>query len=617
MDTLNEIRRMVELIDLCDDDDDQPEDIKTFIEIGEDDDADVVCLGEVHSEGAAEAVAKVNDKRISLQSITVNGQTLSSRGTVELVDGDFLKVTDIFIDEHGHQQLQGLLLRRNKHMTGMLDQKVNELCVITQSSFGIKEAGLADCTVIRPAEEAVDLRECTFTNQPFPARTWRDHLRAELRREDWRAVKQLANEQMLLTCRWRFTVEAERNQIMSESLLRLREHEADEQKSCSDVMLWRTYLEKESKSGTSSPSKRKHDPEGLAPLAQKRKTRSASTHATTITIEDDDVESEPEIVLIRSKSITSSNTIPRADKDAPLRSDYSYGDICTGAGGMASGAVQAGLRMQFALDHDHDACESLSLNFKTRVLEEDVHEFCTKMKVRGYLPHTKPGKNDEQNVATGYAVEPILERCRPRIVTFEQTSGMVSRHPMHFHALVRQLTDAGYSVRWSIQNLADFGNPHARRRLIIIAACPGEPLPQFPAPTHGAGPGKKPYTTIYQCLSRVDYSTVPMHMQQYTETPRRSEYDPHQPLQHAITTSGGQGNFHPNGRRSFMLAELAALQCFRPQHRFCGRYGSIRKQIGNAVPGVFGKCLFGKIAETMREHDKTVAGYVPPIVELD
>nr|OQO24092.1 hypothetical protein B0A51_05935 [Rachicladosporium sp. CCFEE 5018] len=506
MSTSEDITRMVELIDLCDDG--QLPDLREYVEIDEDDDDDVQYLGEACLDD--ETDASDNTSRFEIDPVVIQGKELRRNGTVELVDGDFMRVENMYVDVHGRTQLQGSLVRAQSTLT----------------------------------------------------------------------------------------------------------------KGCSDVLLWRKYRGKDGSVGTSSPSKRKHGPADAAPFAQKR-TSLPRSDATMITIEDDVDESEPEIVLVRRKSTPNSTSVARAGNNAPPKSAYTYGDICTGAGGMASGAVQAGLRMQFALDHDHDACETLRLNFNTRVLEEDVHTFCTKLKVRGYLrvdvlhisfpckfyspAHTVAGKDDEHNVATGYAVKPILERCRPRVVTFEQTFGMLrSANLPHFHALVKQATDAGYNVRWKLINLADFGNPHARKRLIIIASCPGEPLPRFPEPTHGSGPGKKPYTTIYQVLSRIDYATVPAYMQQYSEK-RGAEYDPHQPLKQAITCSGGLGNLHPSGRRSFMPIELAALQTFRLSHRFHGTYTSIKTQIGNAVPCVFGKTFFGEIVEDMKEHDKTVA----------
>ncbi|KAK6435167.1 hypothetical protein LTR95_008651, partial [Oleoguttula sp. CCFEE 5521] len=603
MDNPDDIIRMVELIDLCDDE--QPSELGNYIEVDEDDD-DVQFLGEISLDAATDAQENAN--RIEIQSVIIRGQQLRRDGTAELVDGDFLRVKKMYIDDRGHTQLQGSLLRRTKHLHGMLDQKVNEVCIISQSKSGQTGGAAAYRTTTRPLEEAIDIRECVFTNLLFPAHTWRQHLPRELHREDWRDVKRLASEQLQLTCRWRFTEEVDGNKVISQCSTRLSELEADAQKACSDVVLWRNYLHTQSDSGSSTPNKSKHQETDSTPLAQKRKTqegKAAAASTRTITIADDDEDSEPEIVLVRRKSTLSTETVVRLSDDVvpqrpfagrtPSRSKYTYGDICTGAGGMASGAVQAGLRMQFALDHDHDACETVRLNIKTRVLEEDVYTFCTKLKTRGYLrvdvlhisfpckffspAHTIEGKDDEQNIATGYSVKPILERCRPRVLTMENTFGLLhTKNIAFFYSLIRQITDAGYSVRSKLINLADFGNPHARKRLIIIASCPGEPLPRFPEPTHGSGSGKKPYTTIHQILSRIDYPSVPAYMLQCSEK-RGAEYSPHQPLKQAITCSGGLGNLHPSGLRSFMLVELSALQTFRPLQQYHGTYTSIKTQI--------------------------------------
>jgi len=40
--------------------------------------------------------------------------------------------------------------------------------------------------------------------------------------------------------------------------------------------------------------------------------------------------------------------------------------------------------------------------------------------------HTVEGKDDDADIAVGYSNIPILQKCKPRIVTFEQTSGIVT-----------------------------------------------------------------------------------------------------------------------------------------------------------------------------------------------
>lgn len=325
---------------------------------------------------------------------------------------------------------------------------------------------------------------------------------------------------------------------------------------------------------------------------------------------------------------------PKKTYYAPRRQGFTFGDLCTGGGGTASGAWQAGFKLNFLLDHWDVACNTLRENFKRackHILLQSIFDFCTSDWEVDYVDvdvlhisfpcqphsplHTVEGRNDSDNIATGYSVIPILQKCKPRIVTFEQTSGIVTHNGgFHFRALIRQITDSGYSLRWKICNLAEYGNVQPRKRLIIIAACPGETLPPFPEPTHGIGPGKLPFVTVHDVLRSIRHVHVPHHMRDFTRKDVQP-YDARKPLQHCIACDGS--NAHPSGKRTFSLFELAALQGFPPTHQFTGNKTEIRRQIGNAVPSMFAKALFQRITQSLEESDARIAAWKPVEITLD
>lgn len=84
--------------------------------------------------------------------------------------------------------------------------------------------------------------------------------------------------------------------------------------------------------------------------------------------------------------------------------------------------------------------------------------------------HTWAGKDDEMNTASLFAIFNLLEKAKPRVVTLEQTSGLVRRHPIFFNAVVNMFTSRGFSVRWRVINCADFGLSQRRMRLFVIAS---------------------------------------------------------------------------------------------------------------------------------------------------
>lgn len=195
----------------------------------------------------------------------------------------------------------------------------------------------------------------------------------------------------------------------------------------------------------------------------------------------------------KTKSISGpSSTRDRHDSLSGLAEEdsYTFGDFCAGAGGMSRSAEQAGLKHSFLLDHWEDACRTLRLNFPcARVLEQDIFAFCTGGNSASWMrvdvihisfpcqtysaAHTRPigtCPNDDANEATGYSVGPILKLTRPRVVTFEQTEGLFSRHPDSFAALIEQLTAMNYNVRWRVLQCDRYGNVQPRKRLFVIAS---------------------------------------------------------------------------------------------------------------------------------------------------
>ncbi|MCJ1476040.1 hypothetical protein MMC13_004705 [Lambiella insularis] len=300
---------------------------------------------------------------------------------------------------------------------------------------------------------------------------------------------------------------------------------------------------------------------------------------------------------------------------------YTYGDSFCGCGGTARGAQMAGLFLKWAFDMEPDMCASYRVNFpRSKVFCMEFFKFITETpdydaKVdiihfscpcQFFSPaHTLPGQNDERNVAASFGLDLILKKAQPRIVTMENTIGLEQRHPMYMNAVIQQFTSSGFSVRWGVVDLRDFGLPQSRRRLILIAACPGEVLPELPSPTHSKYPertGLKPWTTINQAISDIPTGFADHNIKTYSV--RRVSKDGNTQSK-CITTSGGN-NIHPSGLRPFTVREFACLQGFPKDHMFIGSMTSRKKQVGNAVPPVFAKALYDEIVKTLRKADGIV-----------
>ncbi|KAI4230747.1 MAG: hypothetical protein L6R40_007950 [Gallowayella cf. fulva] len=315
---------------------------------------------------------------------------------------------------------------------------------------------------------------------------------------------------------------------------------------------------------------------------------------------------------------------PRKNSSPPdlsTKRQYTFGDAFCGAGGMSRAAHQSGLHIKFAFDCNENACKSYGLNFPhadTYCLWAD--EFVRlpidcKVDILHLSPpcqffsdaHTKIGKDDEMNTASLFAVGELLKKSRPRVVTLEQTFGIVlrPRHQGYLNALLQVFTSHGFSVRWRLLHCADYGLPQMRLRTFMIASCPGEPLPNFPPPTHSSSPQTTtllPWTTITSTLASIP-PNAPDH-NPHLSRPRRALINPESGnrIARTITCSGGGGaQVHPSGTRDLTVREFASLQGFPLEHVF-GREGK-RRQIGNAVPPVVGRKVLGGVVGGMERVD--------------
>ncbi|KAK3708012.1 hypothetical protein LTR37_011705 [Vermiconidia calcicola] len=532
--------------------------------------------------------------------------------SVELIDGDFLYVKSIKRKADG-TYLKGILLRRNCKNKDLLPKKYNELCAILKTYADAEDPAIDECLVTRPLDDVLTVRKIVFTNEPFPALSFRDASRdgGKERYASWNEVQDTA----ILVCRWKHTEFCEGNKVVSQTIMQLNEKECTTGISAGVLRkLWR---------GDEEPSD--DDDTEMLETTVVQKYR----HVGRLGI----YEKRTDSVTTESIKFRPAKDRTTVNKKSEL-AHFTYGDVCTGAGGTARGADQAGLPLSFFLDSWSDACKTQKQNWRgVPVLHMDIYEFLTEFPDHAYLrvdvlhisfpcqphssAHTKDGKNDDANIAAGYSAIPILRKCKPRVVTLEQTSGIMTHNGgWHFRALVHQLTAVGYSVRTKIVNCADYGNVQARKRLFIIASCPGETLPPFPKPTHGTGRGMKPLVTIRDIRNKLRNFEIEPHMR--SSIPRDGKaYNDRGPLKQCITTSGGESNLHPKGKRTFNLQELACLAGFPPTHRFFGSEGSIKRQIGNAVPACVAKAIFEQIIKTMRQTDKEIAAWKPECIELD
>ncbi|KAK6351630.1 hypothetical protein TWF718_004784 [Orbilia javanica] len=321
----------------------------------------------------------------------------------------------------------------------------------------------------------------------------------------------------------------------------------------------------------------------------------AGKRSKPILIKDDGLEIEN----LESKDCIMSYEMPLSRQP---RRKYTFGDAFCGAGGATCGAVMAGFKVRWGVDHDEAAINSWRSNFGFSIgYQEDVHEFVTKHE-NTYVDllhlsppcqffswaRTIPGQNDEKNEASFFIVPNILNSCRPRAVTVEETDGLIglSRSVGHFKCMLGDFTSMGYSVNPG-ETLADFPNSTH-----FYSSDPFEPMPV----------GLKRAVTLREAIGRIPRHALDHDIEILENVaPSSLKLPPHewdQPFRSTIKCGGGEYNLHPSRNRKFTLRELACLQSFPLDHRFCGKKGEKMRQIGNAFP----PRLVGTVMESVRKH---------------
>ncbi|KAK3693973.1 S-adenosyl-L-methionine-dependent methyltransferase [Podospora appendiculata] len=504
----------------------------------------------------------------------------------------FFKINSIAWDPARNEHLlRGWGFARCRDLSGILPRKLNECAMIVQFDNLDPRPWLEQALISIKLESVRRVRVLVVTNAPFPKHRFetRDLVR---KGKDW------IEKRGPLVCRYRYMVyfnQRPRNPLPCEwALVRMAQDDADPGFQEADHLQLNQWRGCKVRGGS-------YIPNGI--------------ERPVLDLEADDDPLHAQLV----------RRLPGQR--------YSAGDAFAGAGGASRGMEMAGLRLVFAIDHWHHAVASLRSNFPhTDVHERDVADFVTDEShnyrvdflhlsppCQVWSPaHTRPGRNDEDNIAALFSCTHLIEKVRPRLFTVEQTFGMLHRQfKPYFNTLVQGFTAHGYSVRWKVVHLATFGLPQPRRRLIMIGAGPGEKLPPFPEPTHSKdhhlSHGLKPLVSAQQALApiaRLPGSILHQPANQVFDEPR-APWDPENPLRFTITT-GGTVNYYWDGKRDFTLLEYAILQGFPAHHKFKGK--CIKKQIGNAFPSSVVKVLYKHLTAWLDEQDGVVAAKA---VEVD
>lgn len=160
-------------------------------------------------------------------------------------------------------------------------------------------------------------------------------------------------------------------------------------------------------------------------------------------------------------------------------------DVCSGAGGLASGLEDAGFTPTLLLDDKQQACETLLANRPHwNVVREDLIDFVPDEHresldvdlLSAGLPRVKSaaavGRSDsEPELHLLRAAVYLVHGIQPRALLLENLPALV--HSPAYEEVRRfvseELAHLGYRLRWFVLNAADFGVPQDREQGVLVA----------------------------------------------------------------------------------------------------------------------------------------------------
>ena len=341
---------------------------------------------------------------------------------------------------------------------------------------------------------------------------------------------------------------------------------------------------------------------------------------------------------------------------------FRLGELFCGPGGIACGAHNAksddgskSIVHAWANDFDPDTCATYAKNIcngdESSVYCKDVREL--DIPTLGPIDAFAYGfpcnsfsnvgeheglENEKFGQLYTYGVE-VLKYYQPKWFLAENVSGLRSAGDgAHFKTILKDLEDAGYTLVTHMYKFEQYGIPQTRHRIIIVGIrndldalgikfkVPSpEPYSQcdISARTALANiPADAPNNEVRQLQEKVrrrlsyiqpgqniwQAENLPPELMIKTRTQISQIYrklDPDRPA-YTVTAAGGGGTFMyhwSEEQRELTNRERARIQTFPDDFEFVGKYSSVRKQIGMAVPPKGVEIIFRAILNTMAGID--------------
>ncbi len=306
--------------------------------------------------------------------------------------------------------------------------------------------------------------------------------------------------------------------------------------------------------------------------------------------------------------------------------------LFSGAGGLDLGLIQAGNEIIWANDIDQNAVSTYKKNIGSHIICDDIRNIelanlpDADVVVGGFpcqgfsLANRFRMLDDERNQLYRFFYN-VIKKKKPKFFIAENVKGILSLGKGEaIKQIISDFEKAGYYTELHLVNMANYGVPETRQRVIIIGQrkAYGKKMKfRFPEPTYDkeAKNGLKKWVSIKQAIDRFPDPDKPNSVLNHEYSQYKVEYrnytahrptNPDKPSPTILARGNGGGGVcaipHYNGKRRLTVRESAAIQTFPDDFEFIGSRGSCYRQIGNAVPVKFAKRLGEELIRIEKEE---------------
>ena len=305
--------------------------------------------------------------------------------------------------------------------------------------------------------------------------------------------------------------------------------------------------------------------------------------------------------------------------------------LFSGAGGLDLGLIQAGNTIIWANDIDKDAVATYRENIGDHIVCDDIKNIDISalpnadVVVGGFPCQGFSQANrlrtleDDRNQLYRFFYNTIKVK-QPKYFIAENVKGILSLGKGEaIKQIVADFEAAGYITSVNLVNMANYGVPQTRQRVIIIGQRVdlGKELRFiFPQPTHSKTGELPKWVSIKEAIDHFPDPDKENNVLNHVYSAYKVEYrnftghrktDPDKPSPTVLARGNGKGGVcaipHYNGRRRLTIRESASVQTFPEDFHFVGTMNSCYRQIGNAVPVLFARKLGDELMRLEKEEN--------------